>query len=189
LADFHQASERIDCRAGQETVNAGMRYALFNILMIGFLVLASACNRYSTESLPVNPVILLGPPNGQSSYTGIRAIERIPGGGHLIRVSAQNSELLFQGYRIYQAPSEAAVLELPSAAGTDCGVLFTYPVLGIIYTMEASTAPKLTSENLLCSFPIDLTPGQYVSIRALYQAGFGQPPTTSLPSNALIVPP
>ncbi|PKL30477.1 MAG: hypothetical protein CVV45_17320 [Spirochaetae bacterium HGW-Spirochaetae-10] len=170
-------------------MNAGMRNALYRFALIGLLGLPVACNQYSTETLPMNPVVLLGPPDGQTSYTGIAAIERISGGGHLLRVSAQNSELLFQGYRIYQASSEAAVMALSADAGTDCGTLFTYPVLGIVYTMEASTAPKLTADNLLCSFPINLTPGQYVSIRAVYQAAFGQPATTSLPSNALIVPP
>lgn len=166
-----------------------MRDALRNIALSGILILFVACNQYSTESVPINPVVLLGPPDGQTSHTGIAAIERISGGGHLLRVSAQNSELLFQGYRIYQAPSEAAVMALSADAGTDCGAFFTYPVLGIVYTMEASTAPKLTAANLLCSFPVNLTPGQYVSVRAVYQAAFGQPSTTSLPSNALIVPP
>lgn len=157
------------------------------ILCLG-LAFLTGCDQYSTEAIPINPVVLLGPPDGQTAYTGITAIERISGGGHLLRVSAQNSELLFQGYRLYQAASEEAVMSLPAEAGTDCGPFFTYPVLGIVYTMEASTSPKLTSENLLCTFSVDLTPGQYVAIRAVYLSAYGQPATTSLSSNALIVP-
>jgi len=147
------------------------------------------CNQYSTEDVAINPVVLLGPPAGQTSYTDIETIESLAGGGHIIRVSAQNSELLFQGYRIYEANSEAAVQSLPASAGTDCGTMLQYPVLGMIYVMEASATPTYAGSDLLCTFPVTLTPGNYVSVRAVYLAAYGQPASTSMPSNALIVPP
>lgn len=164
-----------------------LKFRLFIIVI--FACLISYCNQYTAENLPINPVVLLGPPDGQVVHTNIKAIERMNGGGHLIRVAAQNSELLFQGYRIYQATTEQSVHSLPASAGIDCEPLYTYPVLGIVYTLEASTNPLRLSDNFLCSFPINLTPGQYVSIRAKYLRGFGSEVLTSMPSNALIVPP
>ncbi|MBW7857542.1 MAG: hypothetical protein H3C43_04435 [Leptonema sp. (in: Bacteria)] len=158
-------------------------------IIVVFACLISYCNQYTAEKLPINPVVLLGPPDGQTVHTKIKAIERIPNGGHIIRVAAQNAELLFQGYRIYEAATEQAVLSLPASAGIDCEPLYTFPVLGIIYTVEASTNPLRISDNFLCSFPINLTAGQYVSIRAKYLRGLGSDVMTSMPSNALIVPP
>lgn len=52
--------------------------------------------------------------------------------------------------------------------------------------MEASTNPLGLAT--LCTFPINLTTGNYVSIRTVYFNGIGVEDGTSLPSNAIKIP-
>ena len=154
----------------------------FKSFLIFYLI---SCTNYSSNPIPINPVILLAPPDGNSSTTKIDAIEKTST-GHILRVAAQNVELTFKGYRIYQAPTEDQVLKLPSNAGIDCSSLLQFPNTGIVYVMEASTNPL--GFATLCTFPVNLTTGNYVSIRAVYFRGVGVEDGTSLPSNAIKIP-
>jgi hypothetical protein len=154
----------------------------FKSFLLFYLI---SCTNYSSNPIPINPVILLAPPDGNSSTTKINAIEKTST-GHVLRVAAQNVELTFKGYRIYQAPTEDQVLKLPSDAGIDCGSLLQFPNTGIVYIMEASTNPLGLST--LCTFPISLTTGNYASIRTVYFNGIGVEDGTSLPSNAIKIP-
>ncbi|GIX42862.1 MAG: hypothetical protein KatS3mg129_2595 [Leptospiraceae bacterium] len=152
-------------------------------ILLFFIYLS--CTNYSSKPLPVNPVILLAPPSGNSTTTKINAIEKTST-GHILRVAAQNTELTFKGYRIYQAPTEEQVLNLDASSGVDCGSLLELPNTGKIYIMEASTNPLGLAT--LCTFPVNLTSGYYVSIRVTYFQGIGQEDGTSMPSNALLIP-
>ena len=154
----------------------------FKSFLIFYLI---SCTNYSSNPIPINPVILLAPQDGNSSTTKIDAIEKTST-GHILRVAAQNVELTFKGYRIYQAPTEDQVLKLPSNAGIDCSSLLQFPNTGIVYVMEASTNPL--GFATLCTFPVNLTTGNYVSIRAVYFRGVGVEDGTSLPSNAIKIP-
>jgi len=154
----------------------------FKSFLLFYLI---SCTNYSSNPIPINPVILLAPPDGNSSTTKINAIEKTST-GHVLRVAAQNVELTFKGYRIYQAPTEDQVLKLPNDAGIDCGSLLQFPNTGIVYIMEASTNPLGLAT--LCTFPISLTTGNYASIRTVYFNGIGVEDGTSLPSNAIKIP-
>jgi hypothetical protein len=158
-----------------------LKYLLYCVIIL----LLSYCTNYSSKPLPVNPVILLAPPSGNSTSTKINAIEKTST-GHILRVAAQNVELTFKGYRIYQAPTEEQVRNLPSTSGVDCSPLLELPNSSKVYIMEASTNPLGLAT--LCTFPVNLTSGFYVSIRVTYFTGIGQEDGTSMPSNALLIP-
>ncbi len=153
------------------------------ITIIFFVLLY--CTQYTSKPLSVNPAIILSPISGSSSTTNIKGIEKTST-GHILRLSAQNYELIFKNYRIYQAPTEEQVLNLPPSSGTDCGPLLELPNTSKIYIVEASTNPQGLAT--LCTFPINLITGNYVSIRVVFFNGIGQEDGTSLSSNAVLVP-
>ncbi len=153
------------------------------IIIIFFVLLH--CKQYTSKPLSVNPAIILSPLSGSSSTTKIQGIEKTST-GHILRLAAQNYELTFKNYRIYQALTEDQVLNLPPSSGIDCGSLLELPNTSKIYIVEASTNPLGLAT--LCTFPINLTTGNYVSIRVVFFNGIGQEDGTSLPSNAILVP-
>lgn len=148
-------------------------------------VLFSSCTNYSTKPLSINPVIILSPISGSSPTTQIQGIEKTTT-GHLIRVAAQNVELTFKGYRIFQAPSEEQVQILNPNSGVNCGNLLEIPNVPIVYTMEASTNPIGVAN--LCVFPVDLISGYYATIRVVYFNGIGSEDGVSSSSNAVLIP-
>jgi len=57
----------------------------FKSFLLFYLI---SCTNYSSNPIPINPVILLAPPDGNSSTTKINAIEKTST-GHVLRVAAQ----------------------------------------------------------------------------------------------------
>ncbi|MDH5655570.1 MAG: hypothetical protein OEZ34_06650 [Spirochaetia bacterium] len=112
-------------------------------------------------------------------------------GGHYIEMSAQNTEIGFLGYRIFQSTTEAGLLNAPPASGTDCSQLYLIPNQGITYRIEVdplAVAPPVDNpNNIICFTNISLIPGNYAGIRALKTSDFFSI-TTGLSSNAAIVP-
>ena len=151
-----------------------------NIRLLKALILVplcwAHCTNYSAETQNINPPIIL-------TVTA-------EGTGHILTVAAQNAELGFFGYRLFQAPTEAGVRALNPTAGTDCGALAAVPNQAINYVLEAKpgqTAPSLSDTDVrICAFPVQLTSGSYIAVRAL---GFSiTTVNTSEISNAVIVP-
>jgi hypothetical protein len=135
----------------------------------------SACTNYSAETQTINPPII---------FT-IQA----EGTGHILTVAAQNAEIGFFGYRLYEAPTEAAVRALNPLNGTDCGALAVLPNQALQYVIEAKPGQIVVTPGTtdrVCSFPVQLTPGSFVALRAL---GFSiTSVNTSVLSNAIVVP-
>ncbi len=135
-----------------------------------------ACTNYTAETQNINPPIILS----------IVA----EGTGHLITVSAQNAEIGFFGYRLYQGTDESAVRAINPNNGTDCGALAILPEQALNYVIEAKpgqTAPTAgATDNRICALPVTLTSGSFVALRAL---GFSiSSVNTSVISNAVVVP-
>lgn len=137
--------------------------------------LLAGCTNYSAEQQTINPPIILS--------------VVADNGGHLITVAAQNSELGFFGYRLYQSTSEAAVRGLNPNNGTDCGALAIVPDRAQNYVIEVragQVAPTAGTTDRICALPVSLTSGGFIALRAL---GFSVTSiNTSEISNAVIVP-
>lgn len=133
------------------------------------------CTNYTAETQNINPPIIL-------SITA-------EGTGHLITVAAQNAEIGFFGYRLYQGVNEAAVRAINPNNGTDCGALAILPNQAQNYVIEAKpgqVAPTAGSIDRICAMPVTLTSGGVVAMRAL---GFSiSSVNTSEISNAVVVP-
>lgn len=151
------------------------RTALTLVAFLTFVGLSGGCTNYSAEQQTINPPIILGitPDNG----------------GHLITVAAQNGELGFFGYRLYQSTSEAGVRELNPNSGTDCGALAIVPDRAQNYVIEVragQVAPTAGTTDRICALPVSLTSGGFIALRAL---GFSVTSiNTSEISNAIVVP-
>lgn len=151
------------------------RFAGYLPYLLAILTFSVGCTNYSSEDKTVNPPILLG----------IKA----DGDGHLITVAAQNLEIGFQGYRLYQGISETDARNKDGLDGVDC----TFPLTestsrGIEYTIEVRpgiSAP--TSTDYVCAVPLQLTSGTWITMRSLIFADFYSS-DTSISSNALTVP-
>lgn len=158
-----------------------MKKFTFSLFFFVFLY----CTNYSSKPLSIHPIILLSPISGSSSTTQIKGIEKTDT-GHILRVSAQNIEFTFKGYRIFQASTEEEVFNLHPNTGIDCQNFLQLPNGSVIYTMEASLNPQGLAN--LCTFPVNLTSGYYVSIRVVYYNGIGIEDGVGFPSNALLIP-
>lgn len=143
------------------------------------------CTNYSSKPLSLHPVILLSPISGSSATTQIKGIEKTST-GHILRITAQNIEFTFKGYRIFQAPTEEGVFNLSSNSGVNCENFLQLPNTAVIYTVEASLNPQGLAN--LCTFPVNLTSGYYVSIRIVYFIGIGIEDGVGSPSNVLLIP-
>ncbi|MCR9142411.1 MAG: hypothetical protein NXI24_09185 [bacterium] len=135
-----------------------------------------ACTNYTAETQNINPPIIIS--------------VVAEGTGHLITVAAQNAEIGFFGYRLYQATDEAAVRAINPNNGTDCGALAILPDQAQNYVIEVKpgqTAPTAgTTDSRICALPAALTSGGVVALRAL---GFSiSSLNTSVISNAVVVP-
>lgn len=134
------------------------------------------CFHYSTSEQTVNAPVLLG-------------IERIAS-GHRLKVAAQNLEIGFAGYRLYEGASESEARSLDAPTQKDCGPFGTLPAQGVEYAMDIRvdrTTVEDGSVNHLCVFTHAATPGNYVVVRALLLRDL-QSQATSIASNALIAP-
>ncbi len=136
----------------------------------------AACTNYTAEEQLVNPPIILD----------ITA----EGTGHIITVAAQNSEIGFFTYRLFQGTSEADVFTQNPLGGTDCGPLALLPDTATNYIIEVkpgqSTVTAGASGLRLCSIPATLSSGEVIAIRAvIFNITSVQ---TSIPSNVFTVP-
>ena len=157
-------------------MNKAYYTAYRSITIVSLLLLFSTCTNYSSEQQQVNAPVLLE----IQSYTG----------GHLIRVSAQNNEIGFQGYRLYQGINENEARNRAEGDGIDCSFpLREMPNRSVYYYLEAvpnKSGPDDVDKHL-CNVPLSLTPGTWISIRGLIFQDI-QSVKTSIPSNALPVP-
>ncbi|MCB1323960.1 MAG: hypothetical protein H7A21_01505 [Spirochaetales bacterium] len=134
-----------------------------------------ACTNYSSSPQIVNPPIILG----------IQA----EGTGHIITVAAQNTELGFVSYRLFQGIDESAA-RTQTTGGTDCGPFNILPNDAVQYIIEVKPGQTAvtagTTDNRLCAMATGLTSGRYVALRSLVFniTSIG----TSDPSNAVLVP-
>lgn len=141
------------------------------------LLCSLSCYNYSSQAQTVNTPILT-------------AIAR-EGTGHIITMAAQNVEIGFGGYRLYQASSDSAVRALDALSGVDCSrPLAVLPNQAIPYVIEvkaglATVSPGYTDR--VCAVSLTLVPGTFVAVRALiFRDLFSF--DTSLSSNSLLVP-
>lgn len=155
----------------------GAKRAIFLLLAVLVLIQAfPGCTNYSSEEKRVNPPILLG----------IQA----DGTGYLLTVAVQNTEIGFEGYRLYQGLSETEVRNKNDSEGVDCSVpLQAVPARAIPYTIEVKPdqiGPTAGSDSL-CNVPLTLVPGTVIALRSLIFENYFSS-ATSMSSNALIVP-
>ncbi|MBL8020902.1 MAG: hypothetical protein JNM27_14625 [Leptospirales bacterium] len=147
-----------------------------SISILLFLTLAS-CTNYSSQKQLVNPPIL----------TAI-AVE---GTGHVITMTAQNVEIGFSGYRLYQGTSDSAVRGADPLAGIDCSrPLAVATNAGVAYQVEVKAGQSAISPgfpNRVCVVPLQLTSGTYIAMRSLILRDFLSL-DTSISSNSLLVP-
>ena len=119
------------------------------------------CTNYSSQATIVNPVIIL-------------RIEK-EGTGHIVTVAAQNVEISFAGYAVFQASSEAGVRSQTAVtAANTCFRSGVLPNQAIEYIMEikpGQTTVTAGTSNRICAAPVGLTPGNFLGIRSLqYQS-------------------
>lgn len=158
-----------------------MNYRIKNLrktpVLLLFLLgaLSMGCSNYSSEPQIVNPPIILG-------------ISR-EGSGHILTVAAQNTELGFFGYRLFESTTEDDARTQAADNGTDCGTLNVLPNNAIEYIIEVKpdqTTVSPGSTDRLCVVTRSLTAGRYVALRSLI---FNVTTiTTSSSSNAVLVP-
>lgn len=150
--------------------------ALGAVLIFACITSFSRCTNYSSDTENINPPILLG-----------IAIE---GSGHLITVAAQNLEIGFLGYRLYEGLSEDAVRAANVDTGINCGPFNLTPDAALEYKIEVKPGQTAvtagTTDYRLCAVNGSLTSGHYVMIRSLIISLTTI--NTSDPSNVLYVP-
>lgn len=136
-----------------------------------------SCYNYSSQAQNVNPPILT-------------AIAR-EGTGHIITMAAQNVEIGFGGYRLYQASNDNAVRGADPLAGVDCTrPLAVLPNQAIAYVIEVKPGIVNVSAGYtdrVCAVSLALTPGTFVAVRSLILRDIFSF-DTSLSSNSLLVP-
>ncbi|MCE9596505.1 MAG: hypothetical protein K8S54_00925 [Spirochaetia bacterium] len=150
---------------------------MIRLTSIAPLLLLAFCTNYSSQKQIVNPPIL----------TSI-AVE---GTGHVITMTAQNVELGFSGYRLYQGASDSAVRNADPLAGLDCSRPLAVPTnSGIAYQVEVKAGQSAISPgfpNRVCLVSLQLTSGTFVAMRSLILRDFLSL-DTSISSNSLLVP-
>ncbi len=151
------------------------RVILILAILLTVSVFTAGCTNYSSEDKIVNPPILL-------------SIEA-DGTGHLIHVAAQNTEIGFSGYRLYQGISEQDSRNKDGLDGVDCTFpLSTVTTRGIEYIIEVKPGITAVSDSTyVCAVPLALTSGTWISLRSLIFEDFFTS-QTSIASNALPVP-
>ncbi|TGL19010.1 hypothetical protein EHQ46_14485 [Leptospira yanagawae] len=152
------------------------RFSVFVWIVLFF----GTCTNYSTtSSVQAPPTLISITNNGNSNFT--------------IKVRAQNPELIFQGYRLYEAPSEA-LAQNPNDLnqGAQCLLAQTAIVQPIEYTFEVDPSSNANTAGVSCRIFATLTPGNHISFRTLGLAVDLANSTSSYrvspPSNTLIVP-
>ncbi|WP_210414395.1 LIC11661 family lipoprotein [Leptospira jelokensis] len=159
----------------------GPNFSFYRLAFPFFFVLfLGACTNYSTTaSVQAPPTLISITNNGNSNFT--------------IKVRAQNPELIFQGYRLFEAPTEA-LAQNPSDLnqGAQCLLAQTAIVQPIEYTFEVDPSQNANTAGVSCRIFATLTPGNHISLRTLGLAVNLSNNTSSYrvspPSNTLIVP-
>ncbi len=153
--------------------------AALNLAII-FCASAISCTNYSSKPQTANPPIIL-------------SIAQ-EGTGHILTVSAQNAEIGFSGYELFQGISESAVRNAAKNSGVLCGSLAFNPnqaVNSIIEVKPGQTTASPTvsgATNRLCAVPLLLTAGTFVALRSLITQNVAGGIGESISSNAVVVP-
>ncbi|MCZ8341952.1 MAG: hypothetical protein O9301_02890 [Leptospira sp.] len=138
------------------------------------------CTNYSTTpSVQAPPTLVSIENKGNSNF--------------IIKVRAQNPELIFRGYRLHTGITEQESRNpIDVNIGTDCVLAPTAVVQPTEYLFEADPSEAANSAGVVCRFRTTLTPGQFLSIRTLGLAINLQNSTSTLsvspPSNSLLIP-
>lgn len=148
------------------------------ITLFLFLPFTAGCTNYTSETPDVAIPILTG-------------IEK-SGSGHIIRMSAMNTEVGFVGYRLYNGGTEIHAQSPDDSIGIDCTSLSNLPNRAVEYyirvTMESkSYEADEDSTEYLCTIPLTLSSGSWIAMRSLIFKNLGTL-DKSEPSNALPVP-
>ncbi|XDD44017.1 hypothetical protein AB3N58_06645 [Leptospira sp. WS60.C2] len=157
-----------------------LRKELISCVFLSVFALVFGCTNYSTTtSVQAPPTLVSITNNGNSNFT--------------IKVRAQNPEFIFQGYRLYQAPTETlAQNPTDTNLGSDCLLAQAAIVQPIEYLFEVDPSTNPNTAGVSCRIFATLTPGSYISMRTLGLAVNLSNSTSSfrvsLPSNVLIVP-
>ena len=144
--------------------------------LIAFVSFAADCTNYSVDAQIVNPPLI----------TKIESEDS----GHLLTVAAQNIELGFVGYRMFQGSSEDDARNEETAESVDCGPIDTPPTAATDYFIEVKPDKLVVDAedtDHICVFNYSLTPGRYIVLRSLIVQDLVNT-GTSIASNAVIVP-
>jgi len=146
-------------------------------LVIALVSCLMTCTNYSAQNQTINPPIL--------------ASISPEGTGHIITLYAQNTEIGFAGYRLFQSSSDTLVRNADPLSGVDCSrPLAVPPNQAITYVIEVKPGQTAVSpgySNRLCVVSLLLTSGTFVALRSLSLSGLTSV-DTSLSSNSLVVP-
>ena len=140
---------------------------------------------YSSDEQVVNPLIIVSYPDEENIIAHPIVSE---GDGHLVTVAAQNQEIGFAGYRLYEEDTAAEAQN--STSGYDCGALAVLPISSTEYIIEVKpdqTTVTSGYSNRLCAIPYQLTSGRWIVMRSLITRSLVSL-GTSIPSNAVQVP-
>lgn len=139
-----------------------------------------SCTNYSTTSSVQAPPLLVSIENkGNSNF--------------IIKVRAQNPEIIFQGYRLHTGITEAESRNpVDLNVGTDCVLATSAVVQPAEYLFEVDPNETPNTAGVVCRFKTTLTPGQFLTIRTLGLAFNLQNSVSNLsvsaPSNSLPIP-
>ncbi|WP_411822351.1 LIC11661 family lipoprotein [Leptospira sp. 'Mane'] len=154
------------------------------LLFLVFTINSINCTNYTTSaSNQAPPLLVSAVNNGNSNFT--------------LKVRANNPEIIFQGYRLFQGNSESEARNPGDLnSGSDCtlqngqvSVLINQPAE---YTFEIDPVAAVSSSGVVCRFQRTVASGQYISLRAISLSLTTQTNSSSLrvsgPSNAIILP-
>lgn len=152
-------------------------FVIFQIL----IYLTSNCTHYTAQRQVAAPPILIG-------------LTRQASGTYFLQARATNPEPQFQFYSLYVGASESDSRN--SASGTDCTP--SNPALAIlpaVYTFEIGNISGPVTAGTSCRFNVNVTTGQYISVKTLTFSVNPQPGANqtrllrlSIPSNTIVVP-
>lgn len=151
---------------------------LFLFTFVSF-VLYSCTNYSTTPSVQAPPTLVSIENKGNSNF--------------IIKVRAQNPELIFQGYRLHTGVTEQESRNpIDVNIGTDCVIATSAVVQPAEYLFEVDPSDSANTAGVVCRFRTTLTPGQFLTIRTLGLAINLQNSSSrfsvSSPSNSLLIP-
>jgi hypothetical protein len=156
-----------------------MRFLTLFWLFLALLGLFSCTNYSTTSSVQAPPLLVSIENKGNSNF--------------IIKVRAQNPEIIFQGYRLHTGITEAeSINPVDLNVGTVCVLATSAVVQPAEYLFEVDPSEAANTSGVVCRFKTTLTPGQFLTIRTLGLAFNLQNGVSNLsvsaPSNSLPIP-